>query len=186
MYNAFHEGDTIKLWCDGKETDDSHKRKNDKMKEPKSKKEKSDQLEADICAELEENEYNEYTAPQYTLWVKLTRSGHHDSYDELSPIPLIIGGKEKSHKKESMSDVMVGAATALAHALKTPTAAGSPTPVTPTSTATYSHQHNKANICHKCLEDLHILSQVFNDGVLMESEFIEQNHSILACLRNLN
>ena len=70
---------------------------------------------------------------------------------------------------------MVRAATAFAQALKTPTAAGS-TPVTPTSTATYSHQlspNNKANICCKCLEDLHILSQLFNDGVLLESEFIE-------------
>ena len=91
--------------------------------------------------------------PLNTLWAKLIRSGHHD---EPPPIPLIIGGKEKSLKKESMSDVMVGAATDLAQALKTPTAAGSPTTVTPTSTATYSHQlspNNKANIHRKCLED---------------------------------
>ena len=127
--------------------------KNDKMEEPKSKKEKNDQLEADICAELEEKHMNEYN----TLWAKLIRSDCHNSYDEPPPIPLIIGGKEKSHKKESMSDVMVGAATDLAQALKTSTAAGSSTPVT---TATYSHQlspNNKANIRRKCLEDLHIL-----------------------------
>ena len=111
---------------------------------------------------------NEYTAPQYTLWAKLIRSDRHNSYDEPPPpppIPLIIGGKEKSHKKESMSDVMVGAATDLAQALKTSTAAGSPTPVT---TATYNHQlspNNKANIRCKCLEDLRILSQLFNDEI---------------------
>ena len=175
-------------WCDGKENDDSRKQKNDKMEESKSKKEKNDQLEADIRAELEEKHMNEYTAPQYTLWGKLIRSGRHDSYDEPPPIPLIIGSKEKSRKKESISDVMVGVATALAQALKTPT--GSPTPVTPTSTTTYAtHQlstNNKASIRRKCLEDSRILSQLFNDGVLLESEFIEQKHSILACLRNLN
>ena len=65
-----------------------------------------------------------------------------------------------------MSNVMVGAATALAQALKTPTAAGSPTPVTLTSTATYSHQlspNNKdvANAWKICVYPASFLMMVY-------------------------
>lgn len=123
-----------------------------------------------------------------TLWAKLIRTGRHDSYDEPPSIPLITGhGKEKGHKK-GVSDVIVGAATAFALALKAPTTS-TPDPVTPTSTATSVQTglspNNQANIRRKCLEDLRLLSQLLNDGVLLESEFMEQKQSILSCLRNL-
>ena len=192
LYNTFEEGDTIKFWCDGKEKEEGHKRKNDhdKLEEPKSKKERNDEIEANIRAQLEEKHNTDYTAPQYSLWAKLIRTGRHDSYNEPPSIPLITG-KEKGHvhKRESVSDVIVGAATAFAQALKTPTQTTTSTPLTPTSTTTSIQTglspNNQANIRRKCLEDLRLLSQLFNDGVLIETEFIEQKESILTCLRNL-
>lgn len=189
MYDAFFEGDTIKLWCDGKEKEDSRKRKNDdKVEESKSKKEKNDEIEANIRTQLEEKHSSDYSAPQYTLWAKLIRAGRHDSYDEPPPIPLITG-KEKAHKKDNVSDIIVGAATAFAQALKTPSPSIASTPVTPTSTAASIQMglspNNQASVRRKCLEDLRMLSQLFNDGVLSESEYLEQKQAILTCLRGL-
>ena len=76
-----------------------------------------------------------YTGPQYNLWAKFIRNGRHKSYDEPPPIPLITGEQRgrAQPKKESISDAIVGAATAFAHALKTSTSTETPS-ATSTST----------------------------------------------------
>lgn len=70
---------------------------------------------------------------------------------------------------------MVGAATAFAQVLKSPTGihtATSSASVTPTSSTasieTGLSPNDQANIRRKYLEDLRLLSQLFNDGVLLE------------------
>lgn len=189
MYDVFCEGETIKLWCDAKEKDDRKRKNEEKVEETKSKKEKNDEIEADIRGDLEKKHSGKFTAPQYALWAKLIRNGRYNSYDEPPPIPLMTN-KERSHKKESISDAIVGAATAFAHALRSPaTVTPTPDPLTPTSTGTLTNTglspNNQANLRRKCLEDLRILSQLFNDGILLESEFLEQKQSILTSLRSM-
>ncbi len=86
-----------------------------------------------------------------------------------------------------MSDALLGAATAFAHALKTPTSTPS-TPSTPPSVrinSTVLSPNNQASLRRKYLEDLRMLSQLFNDGVLSDMEFQEQKDTILGGLRNL-
>lgn len=61
MYDALNKGDTIKLWCDGKEKEDGRKRKNDdKEEEVKSK---HDEIVVDIRSQLEEKHSSDYAAP---------------------------------------------------------------------------------------------------------------------------
>ena len=186
MYDAFKDGDEIKLWCEAKGKEETRKRTNEsREEEPKSKKEKNDEDEADISDQLKEKHANKYTGPPYTLWAKFIRSGRHKSYDEPPPIPLITGEQRgRTQKKETMSDVMLGAATAFAHALRTPS-----TPTTPTRPSSRIESglspNNRANLRRKYLEDLRMVSELFNDGVLSSAEFKEQKDSIIAGLRKL-
>ena len=138
----------------------------------KSKREKNEDKENTIRVKLEEKHGDKYTVLQYTLWAKFIRIGQHDSYDDAPPIPLITGQqKGSSHKKESLTDVISSAATAICQALKPKT------PTTPVSKATSKSTlspNNRAALRRHNLEDLKILSQLFNDGVLTSAEFSEQ------------
>ena len=92
LYNTFEEGDTMKLWCDGKEKEEGQgcKRKNDdKLEESKSKKERNDEIEADIRTQLEEKHSTDYTAPQYSLWAKLINPKSKTTYIGFS-LPTIV------------------------------------------------------------------------------------------------
>ena len=87
MYKSFSEGE-IRLWCEAK-GNESHSKLS--SEEPKSKREKHEDVETEIRAQLEEKHSTKYTGPQYNLWAKFIRNGCHESYDEPSPIPLITG-----------------------------------------------------------------------------------------------
>ena len=93
MYKSFNREDDIKLWCESKVKEEGRgKRGNEnKEEEPKSKWEKNEDIESEIRAQLEEKHGEKYSGPTYTLWAKFIRNGHHKSYDEPPPIPLITG-----------------------------------------------------------------------------------------------
>ena len=74
----------------------------------------------EIRTKLEKKQHGDkYTGPQYTLWAKFIRMGHHDSYDDPPSIPLMTGEQKGQSKKskESVSDALAGAATAIANAI---------------------------------------------------------------------
>ena len=185
MYESFNREDDIKLWCESKVKEEGRgKRGNEnKEEEPKSKREKNEDIESEIRAQLEEKHGEKYSGPAYTLWAKFIRNGRHKSYDEPPPIPLITGeqrGRVQS-KKESLSDALKGAAAVFASALNTPSSPAPSTPghaSTPISTSALS-PNNQANLRRKYLEDLRTLSQLFNDGVLSDTEFQEQKDVLL-------
>ena len=182
MYKFFSE---IRLWCEAKGKESHSKLSNEE--EPKPKREKHKDVETEIRAQLEEKHSTKYTGPQYNLWTNFIRNGHHESYDEPSPIPLITGEQRgRAQPKKSISDAIVGAATAFAHAptsTETPSVRSTPTsaPVLKTGLS----PNNQANLRRKYLEDLHILSQLLNDGVLSDAEFQEQKDTLLNGLRKL-
>ena len=185
MYQSVCEGDEIKLWCEAK----SHARKSSEERldeEPKSKRQKYDDIEADIRAQLEEKHSTKYTAPVYTLWAKFIRSGRHESYDTPPEIPLITGEQKGRKKKESLSEALTDAATAIVRAVKPPAAVSPKSSPHPSSLskATLS-PNNQANLRRRYLEDLRTLSQLLNDGVLTDSEFQEQKDTLLNGLRKL-
>ena len=85
-----------------------------------------------------------------------------------------------SARKDPLSDVLAGAATANVKALKPDSPKRSCTP----STVTKSFSpNNHANLRRKHLEDLHTLHE---DGVLTDEEYFEQKESILSTLCELN
>ncbi len=191
LYESFDIGGEIRLWCEAKGKGVSRQHTIEKDDEPKSKRKKADEQEAEIRAQLEEKHASSYTGPQYTLWAKFIRNGRHESYDKPPPIPLITGQQRgrPEPKKESISDAFVGAANAFANALKTPPPSTHSTPTTPPS-ARMIHSNgmspnNQASLRRKYLEDLRMLSQLHDDGVLTDGEFKEQKDTILDGLRKL-
>ena len=77
--------------------------------------------------------------------------GRHD-YDASSAIPLITG-EQKGQAKTSVSDVLVGAATAITNVLTSQTSS----PSTLKNSGAHSHAlspNNQANLRRKHLEDL--------------------------------
>ena len=191
MYESFNPGDDIKLWCESKTKEEGHGKRGseNKEEEPKSKREKNEDVEKEIRVQLEEKHGDKYSGPAYTLWAKFIRNGRHKSYDEPPPIPLITGeqrGRVQS-KKESFSDALKGAAAVFADAIymKSP-GPSSPAPSTSTPiTVSALSPNNQANLRRKYLEDLRTLSQLLNDGVLSDAEFQEQKDVLLNGLRRL-
>ena len=122
MYDSFYEGDEIKLWCEGKSKDCARgqKRKSEAQSvEPPPKRDRQAEDEREIRTKLEKKHGDKYTGPQYTLWAKFIRMGRHDSYDDPPSIPLMTGEQKGQSKKskESVSDALAGAATAIANAI---------------------------------------------------------------------
>ena len=190
MYESFHEGDEIKLWCEGKSKDNARGRKHrneSENEDPAPKRDHQAEEEREIRTKLEKQHANRYTGPQYTLWAKFIRMGRHESYDNPPPIPLMTGeqkGRPKQNK-ESVSDALAGAATAIANVL---TGKTQPTSSPVSSSASTNHglsPNNQVNLRRRHLEDLRTPSQLFNDGVLTSEEFHEQKHIILSGLRKL-
>ena len=145
-------------------------------------------MEKEIHTLLEKKHSDKYTGPQYTLWAKFIRMGRHDNYDNPPAIPLMTGqqkGQVKS-KKESVSDALVGAATAIANVLTGKSTLPSSSPAKSSSQSLHSlSPNNQANLRRKHLEDLRMLSQLLDDGVLTMDEFQEQKSSILSGLKKL-
>ena len=88
-----------------------------------------------------------------------------------------------STRKDSLSDVLAGAATAIVKALKPDSPKRSCTPNTVTKSFS---PNNHANLRRKHLEDLRTLHTLHEDGVLTDEEYFEQKESILSTLCGLN
>lgn len=175
LYKEAGDEKEIRLWCEGKIKNSEgcgQKRKSDEDDCPvKSRRVKDEDKENSIRTKLEEKHGDSYTIPQYTLCAKFITIGRHDSYDEPPPIPLITGQqKGSSSKKESLTDVISSAATAISQALKPKTPPTTPVFNVSTSKSTLS-PNNRATLRRHNLEDLKIFSQLFNDGVLTSAEF---------------
>ena len=184
MYEAHADGEEIRLWCEGKskESAQGKKQKSDEHDQPPSKRECQEE-EREIRIKLENKHSDKYTGPQYGLWAKFIRMGRHDDYDAPPAIPLITG-EQKGRAKMSVSDALVEAATAITNVLTSQTSS----PSTLKSSGAHSHAlspNNQANLRRKHLEDLRMLSQLRDDGVLTNEEFQEQKGCIMSGLKKL-
>ena len=192
MYECFYDGDEIKLWCDGKckGYTQGKKRKSEEdisELEPSTKRDSHSEVEKETRTSLEKKHCDKYSGPQYTLWAKFIRMGRHDDYDNPPAIPLMTG-QQKGHvksKKESVSDALAGAASAIANVLT----GKSTLPSSPAKSSSQSlhslSPNNQANLRRKHLGDLRMLSQLLDDGVLTMDEFQEQKSNILSGLKKL-
>lgn len=113
-----------------------------------------------------------YSGPQLRLWAKIIHNGIRDDYTDPPRVPQITGLKER-HKKESLADVVHGAATAIAKVFAPASSvsenehqAVDKSVLTP-STCTELRMKN--------LEQLKFLQQLFVDS---EAEYTEQKSTL--------
>ena len=188
MYESAQDNEIL-LWCDKKVLEkSSRKRKSATLSsegETSSKVSKLDDANEEILQiidQLKEKHSNKYTLPQLRLWAKFIQSRRHESFEEPPNIPLITGnvGINKGSKRESIGEVVAGAAVAIVEALK-----GSPKKSTTPVPKSFS-PNNHANLRRKHLEDLRTLHSLLQDGALSDEEYKEQKMGILTSLRELN
>lgn len=142
-----------------------------------------------IIDKLSDKHSVKYTIPQLRLWAKFIQSKRHDSYDEPPKIPLITGTSESQGRtnKDSLSEVVAGAATAIVRALKnSPKKTITTPPPAACKTAQIISPISHANLRRKHLEDLRMLHHLYDDGILSCQEYQEQKQNILSTLRELN
>ena len=191
MYSHYDPGSKINLWCEAKaklevkETDE-----NDVP--PVSKKKISREAvddEVDTIFQNLREKHPKMEAPKLRLWAKLIQTHRHESYDDPPQIPLITGSTTASKpKRESIGEALTGAAVALAKALQPSTKNSNP-PVRATQASDDVMKKisplKVTVIRRSCLEDLKKLKELFEDGVLTETEFTEEKQHILATLKGI-
>ena len=188
MYESAAKEGEITLWCDKKvvpQDQGSRKRKSSDTDDctPASKvtkDEERDQELLQIVDQLESKHADKYSIPQLRLWAKYLQSKRHDSYDEPPNIPLITGNPDsrKNTKRESVSDVLAGAATAIVKALRVPKKESPKRSSTQNGIAQSFSPNSHANLRRKHLEDLRTLHGLYEDGVLTDAEYKEQKQGI--------
>ena len=107
-------------------------------------------------------------------------SGVHESDDHPPNAPMFNGGIHKQ-PKESLVDAFTGAATVIAKAI-----------VAPKSLQNAAMEHSvhfsprkTVDIHMKNLEQLRVLQNLMEDGILSQDEFTKQKHIVLQSLNNL-
>jgi hypothetical protein len=182
MYSLFSDGSKLNLWCDRKACD-LYDESQEQM--PKKKKRKVVEIEHaeedgdDIFHDLKEK-HPKMEGPKLRLWAKLIQAGKHDSYETPPPIPLITGVAKP--KKETLTDAVVGAASAIAKVLQPNSGSASNI----TDDGTKISPLKVASLRRSCLEDLKKLKDLLEDGVLTEVEFNDEKKQILCTLKKIN
>ncbi len=180
------------MWCKGKESTTSTTELEEK--EPPAKRAKTGctrrelfETEVDEIFKKLKDKHPQIAAPKIRLWARLIHSGRCDDYNMPPNIPLITGAPVGAKPKESMTDVITGAATAVVKMLQSN---GSSDPSTPSSaasgpTSTYISPLKTAQLRRSCLDDLKKIKELHEDGVLTEVEYLEEKKSILNSLKTL-
>ena len=116
---------------------------------------------------LQEKHGDTWSMPHYRLWAS--------SLDTPPTIPMFSGATSKAPKRDSLSDALTSAATAVVGLLK-----GSD------STGAALSPGKRARVSGQYLEHLEKLRHLHDLGVLSDSEFEEQKSFALKNLRQLN
>lgn len=129
--------------------------------------------------------------PKLRLWARMIANGVHESTEEPPNVPMITGTISKCTKQESVHEVAVDAAKAVAQVFTGSTPQCSPTHTTQSTVAT-SHSTSLtasparlADIRMKHYEQLRCLRKLFDDSILDEGKFLEQKRKILDVLKSL-
>ena len=174
MYAYFEGKQSINLWCDGKEPDESDEEKTTRKKPRRESKrsDREDELE-DVFQQLRKKHSSEYSGPQLRLWARMIVANTHDDFEHPPKVPMITGSVQRPPRKESLSDTFTSAASAIAKAF-------SPTPST--STLVKCSPSKTVDIRMKNLEELRCLQHLRQDGILTEEEFSLQKNIVLQSL----
>jgi len=188
MNEKFKSGD-VYLWCDAQQSDshcesrasnhESSDRDRDRspVKKKSTKRHEKEEEIDETFKGLKQKHGEKYSGPQLRLWARMIANGLHESINDPPQVPMITGHVKKKGQ-ESLSEALAGAAVAFAKAF-------SSSPVRSSQSTSTLSPCKAAELRMKHLEQLKYLQQLMEDGVLSESEFIEQKQAILDALRNI-
>ena len=201
MYKVFSGTNCeIPLWCERLVDKESTGSINNKR--VPSKRDRHEEEVSDIFEDLK-TKHKEMELPKLRLWARMIANGVHESTEEPPNVPMITGTVPKRAKRESLHDVVVDAAKAMAQAFTGSPATSQPVivhnssaaacttavtqPVVTTSTATSAaiSPSRLADVRMKHYEQLRYLHKMFDDHILSEEEFLEQKGKIMDSLRLL-
>ena len=168
MYSKFKSVSDIPLWCDAEcEWVKRGKRKRDELE-----KDKEEDLD-EIYDELHKKHGGSYTVPQLRLWARMIDCGTHESKDTPPSVPMIVGTPKKA-KKESLTDVIIDAASAFSKAMKSPSEESAP------SSGMGISPGKAVDLRSKNLQQLRSIHQLFDDNILSQAEFLKQKQVLCA------
>ena len=109
-------------------------------------------------------------------------TGLHSDYDTPPEIPAFLGSTPKRACKESLSDVISGAAVAFANAMKGKEKDQErPIPVVSSGVS----PGRSVELRMKNYEQLRYLQELYDDGILTAEEYQEQKQLIITSIRKL-
>lgn len=187
MYQVYKNGGNITLWCDSSNeslvssgSGQGSKRKRDDESTGTRRQAKEEEVD-NVFKELRKK-HTDIESTKLRLWARMICGGLHDSYDEPPDIPA-FNSNRKRPRRESLSDALSGAATAIYKVLSPTSAVGESN--TPHSTLAVSPS-KAVNLRMKSYEQLRYLKKLHEDGILEEKEYTEQKGNIMMTLRKLN
>ena len=182
MYKDFKVREEILLWCDGMSdiSQGGRKRKNTGGEPPSKRGVCKEGTIEEITKELQEKHGETWSNPQYRLWARMVHNDQHRSLDVPPSIPMFSGTRytSKPHQRESLTDAITSAATAVAGILK----GNAPVEATPQPPGALS-PGKRSRVSGQYLEHLEKLSHLHTSGVLSD---IEQKKFALKNIRQLN
>ena len=193
MYSKYRTGE-ITLWCDGRQSDRDRngeevrsKRKRDSEANVSKRQEKEEEVES-VYKDLKEKHGSKYDTPRLRLWSRMICSNLHEDMDNPPDIPAFSGSVSKKPRKESVSDVLAGAAVAFAKAFTSEKANQESESVSVSHPpVTSGVSPSKAiELRMKNFEQLRYLHHLYDDGILSTKEFTEQKQNILSSLQKLS
>ena len=130
-----------------------------------------------MTQELREKHDEQFSGPQLRLWASMKLNGQHYSMEHPPQIPLFAGTMTRKPKRESLSDALTNAATAVVGILK-----GQP----PSTSGNSMSPGKRARVSGQYLEHLEKIKQLHESGVLCKDEFQEQKQYALNNIKGLN
>lgn len=182
MYKRYSKGGLITLWCDGK-SEENLKRKRSRDKGDCGRREEREEEVDTIYKRLLEKHgsTSNYETPQLRLWSRMISSGLHSDYDAPPRIPAFGHGRSpRRPRQESLSDALAGAAVAVVQAL-TPSDNTMTSPITQVALS----PGETITLRMKSYEQLQYLQKLRTEGVLIDTEYVEQKENVLTSLRKL-
>ena len=180
MYSKYPRGE-ITLWCYNNCEDDvvcNGKRKKEDCCSVSSKRQKREDSVDIEFEKLKARHGSSYDSLKLRLWARMIVQGVHKDYDSPPQIPA-FGSPPQLHK-ESVSSAISGAAMAITKALS-----GTP-PKKDGSDRQAGISPGKAiELRMKNYEQLRYIQQLYDDGILSETEYTEQKRGILDSLKRL-
>ena len=210
MYETLKKPNIL-LWCDRKQpvrTDnnechssqvDNRKRPSSQVDPPKSKRFELESEVDDIVMQLQEIHSDKFTIPQLRMWARYVQAGHYKDLKEPPPLPAFNGGIPKRARKESLSDALAGAAVTIIDAIRSPHANANVNTTTNLGVVINTPPKNEpaklvsvgvspgraAELRMRKLKELRELHSMLGEGILNDSEFVEQKTIVLESLRKL-